>query len=67
MSQKGQKRTTDPRPKSTVVGFGPKADKLGRGWVVRYQKRTYGPDAPFAPHDFNSVMPEIVATHWEHL
>jgi hypothetical protein len=29
-------RTTHPRPKPNFVRFGPKADKRGRGWIVRY-------------------------------
>jgi hypothetical protein len=31
----GHKRTNRRRPKSTVVRFGPKADKRGCGWNVR--------------------------------
>jgi hypothetical protein len=31
----GHKRTTHPRPKSTVVRYGPITDKRGRGWIVR--------------------------------
>jgi len=36
MSAVGQKRTNRRRPKSTFVRFGPKADKRGRDWIVRY-------------------------------
>jgi hypothetical protein len=31
----GQKQTNHPRQKSTFVRFGPKADKRGRGLIVR--------------------------------
>ena len=34
MSALGHKRTTHPRPKSTVVRYGPITDKRGRGWIV---------------------------------
>ena len=36
MSLLGQKRTSRREPKSTVVRFGPKADKRGRNWIVRF-------------------------------
>jgi len=36
MAAPDQKRTNRPRPKSTFVRFGPKADKRGGGWNVRY-------------------------------
>jgi hypothetical protein len=32
----GHKRTNHHGLKSTFVRFGPKADKRGRGWIVRY-------------------------------
>jgi hypothetical protein len=36
MSLMGQKQTTNLRPKSTVIRFGPKADKRGRKLIVRF-------------------------------
>jgi hypothetical protein len=36
MSLLGQKRTNHRRLKSTFVRFGPKADKRGYGWIVRF-------------------------------
>jgi hypothetical protein len=36
MSLLGHKRTNHRGPKSNFVCFGPKADKRGRGWNVRY-------------------------------
>jgi hypothetical protein len=36
MTASGHKRTNRPRPKSTVVCFGPIADKRGCGWFVRF-------------------------------
>jgi len=32
----GHKRTSRRGPKSNFVCFGPKADKRGCGWIVRY-------------------------------
>jgi hypothetical protein len=34
-SELGQKRTNRRGPKSTVVRFGPKADKSEHNWIVR--------------------------------
>ena len=39
MSASGHKRTINPTLKSTFVRFGPKADKRGRGWIVRFSNR----------------------------
>jgi hypothetical protein len=36
MSALGKKRTNRPGLKLTFVRFGPKADKRGRGWIVRF-------------------------------
>jgi len=36
MSAADHSQTNDPRPNSTFVGFGPKAEKPERGPVVRY-------------------------------
>jgi len=36
VSQVGHKRTSRRGPKSNFVCFGPKADKRGCGWIVRY-------------------------------
>jgi hypothetical protein len=36
MSASDHSQTNNPRPNSTFVGFGPKADKPERGPVVRY-------------------------------
>jgi hypothetical protein len=36
LSLMGHKRTNHRGPKSTFVRFGPKADKRGDGWIVRY-------------------------------
>ena len=49
MSALGHYRTNHRRPKSTVVRFGPKADKRGYGWIVRYV-----PKAVVSLHAMNS-------------
>jgi len=55
-------RTTHPRPKPNFVRFGPKADKRGRGWIVRFV-----PIATDAPQQTASLFDHLVCTahQWE--
>src|ERR1017187_6596544 len=55
MSELGHKRTNRNGPKSTFVRFGPKADKHGRGWIVRYV-----PIATNAPQQTASLFDHLV-------
>jgi hypothetical protein len=55
MSLLGHKRTKHRWPKSTVVRFGPKADKTERNWIVRFV-----PIATDAPQQTASLFDHLV-------
>jgi hypothetical protein len=52
----GQKRTSRRGPKSNFVCFGPKADKRGRSWIVRFV-----PLANNAPQQIASLFDHLVS------
>jgi hypothetical protein len=56
MSASGQKRTNHHGLKFTVVRFGPKADKRGRSWNVRYV-----PTADSCPQQERSLFDYLVS------